>query len=58
MTAAPERVADVAAGASVTAASVSWISQANEIISLIAGLIAIAAGMFAIAVHYKNLKKK
>lgn len=58
MTTAPERVADVAAGASVTAASVSWISQANEIISLIAGLIAIAAGMFAIAVHYRNLKKK
>jgi peptidoglycan biosynthesis protein MviN/MurJ (putative lipid II flippase) len=50
-------VADVAAGASVTAASVSWLSHANEIISLIAGLIAIAAGMFAIAVHYRNLKK-
>lgn len=57
MTTAPERVADVAAGASVTAASVSWLSQANEIISLVAGLIAIAAGMFAIAVHLKNLRK-
>lgn len=57
MTTPAERVADVAAGASVTAASVSWLSHANEIISLIAGLIAIAAGMFAIAVHYRNLKK-
>ena len=45
MTTAPERVADVAAGASVAAASVSWISHANEIISLVAGLIAIAAGI-------------
>jgi hypothetical protein len=58
MTTEPERVADIAAGASVTAASVSWISHANEIISLVAGLIAIAAGMFAIAVHYRNLRKK
>jgi hypothetical protein len=52
-----ERVGDIAAAGSVTAASVSWLSQANEIISLIAGLIAIAAGCFAIAVHFKNLRK-
>jgi hypothetical protein len=52
-----ERVGDVAAAGSVTAASVSWMTQANEIISLVAGLIAIAAGCFAIAVHLKNLKK-
>jgi hypothetical protein len=52
-----DRVGDVAAAGSVTAASVSWMTQANEIISLIAGLIAIAAGLFAIAVHLKNLRK-
>ena len=52
-----ERVGDVAAAGSVTAASVSWMTQANEIISLVAGLIAICAGCFAIAVHFKNLRK-
>ena len=57
MTAPIERVGDVAAAGSVTAASVSWMTQANEIISLVAGLIAIAAGLFAIAVHFKNLRK-
>ena len=57
MTPQIERVGDVAAAGSVTAASVSWLSQANEIISLIAGIIAIAAGLFAIAVHFKNLRK-
>lgn len=57
MTHPVDRVADVAAAGSVTAAGVSWLSQANEIISLVAGLIAIAAGMFAIAVHLKNLRK-
>jgi hypothetical protein len=50
-------VGDVAAAGSVTAASVSWMTQANEVISLVAGLIAIAAGCFAIAVHFKNLRK-
>lgn len=57
MTTQIDRVGDVAAAGSVTAASVSWLSQANEIISLVAGVIAIAAGLFAIAVHLKNLKK-
>ena len=57
MNAPIERVGDIAAAGSVTAASVSWLSQANEIISLIAGLIAIAAGCFAVAVHFKNLRK-
>lgn len=57
MTPPVERVGDIAAAGSVTAASVSWMTQANEVISLIAGLIAIAAGLFAIAVHLKNLRK-
>jgi hypothetical protein len=57
MTTTGERVADIAAGTSVAAASVSWISHANEVIAFVAGLIAIVAGCFAIAVHYRNLKK-
>lgn len=57
MTTNAERVADIAAGASVTAASVSWVSQANEVVAFLAGIIAIIAGLFAIAVHYKNLRK-
>ena len=57
MTVPIERVGDVAAAGSVTAASVSWMTQANEVISLLAGLIAICAGCFAIAVHFKNLRK-
>lgn len=57
MTTNAERVADIAAGASVTAASVSWVSQANEVVAFLAGIIAIVAGLFAIAVHYKNLRK-
>lgn len=57
MTHTGDRVADIAAGTSVAAASVSWISHANEVIAFIAGLIAIVAGCFAIAVHYKNLRK-
>lgn len=57
MTPNAERVADISAGASVTAASVSWVSQANEIVAFIAGVIAIIAGLFAIAVHYRNLRK-
>jgi hypothetical protein len=57
MTTPIERAADVAAAGSVTAAGVSWFSQANEVIAFIAGLIAITAGCFAIAVHLKNLRK-
>jgi hypothetical protein len=57
MTTPIERAADVAAAGSVTAASVSWLSQANAVIAMVAGLIAIVAGCFAIAVHLKNLRK-
>ena len=53
-----QRAADVAAVGSVTAAGTSWLSHANEIISLVAGCIAIVAGVFAIAVHYKNLRRQ
>jgi hypothetical protein len=57
MTTPIERAADVAAAGSVTAAGVSWLSQANAVIAMVAGLIAIVAGCFAIAVHLKNLRK-
>lgn len=53
-----QRAADAAAVGSVTAAGASWLSSANEIISLVAGCIAIVAGVFAIAVHYKNLRRQ
>lgn len=52
-----QRAADVAAVGSVTAAGTSWLSHANEIISLVAGCIAIVAGIFAICVHYRNLQR-
>ena len=52
-----QRAADAAAAGSVAAAGASWLSHANEIISLVAGLIAIIAGCFAIAVHFKNLRR-
>ena len=51
------RAADAAAAGSVAAAGASWLSHANEIISLVAGLIAIVAGCFAIAVHFKKLRR-
>jgi len=37
---------------------VSWLSQANEIVSLLAGVIAICAGVFAIVVHALNIREK
>ncbi len=52
-----QRAADVAAVGSVSAAGASWLSHANEIISMIAGVIAIIAGLFAIAVHFRNLRR-
>lgn len=52
-----QRAADAAAAGSVAAAGASWLSHANEIISMIAGMVAIIAGCFAIAVHFKNLRR-
>jgi hypothetical protein len=50
------RAADAAAAGSVAAAGTSWLSHANEFISLLAGCIAIVAGLFAIAVHLRTLR--
>jgi hypothetical protein len=53
---APQRAADAAAAGSIAAAGTSWLSNANEIVTLLAGLIAIVAGSFAIAVHIRSLR--
>lgn len=53
-----QRTADAAAASSAVSASVSWLSQANEIVSLIAGLIAICAGVFAMVIHALNIRDK
>lgn len=55
---APQRAADAAVASSAVSASVSWLSQANEIVSLVAGLIAICAGVFAMVVHALNIREK
>lgn len=49
--------ANVATGVSVTSTAVAWVAQANEIVSLIAGLVAIVAGIYAI-LHYRKALKK
>lgn len=49
--------AAVATGTSVASASLAWITQANEIVSFIAGLVAIVAGLFAIAHYWKSIRK-
>jgi len=54
----PQRAADIAAGVSVAAAGTSWISQANEVVSLIGSVIAIMAGCGAMLVHYLNVRDK
>jgi hypothetical protein len=51
-----QRAADTAAAGSVAAAGASWMSHANEIVSFLAGCIAIVAGLFAIAVHLRTLR--
>lgn len=51
------RAADIAAAGSIASASVSWVGTANEILQLVATVIAIVAGLFAIFVHHAKLKK-
>ena len=55
---APQRASDAAVASSAVSAGVSWLSQANEIVSLLAGVIAICAGVFAIVVHALNIREK
>lgn len=51
------KTADTALTVSATSVIGSWLLDAAPYIQLAAALIAIVAGLFAIAVHYKNLKK-
>lgn len=49
-----QRAADTAAGISAAAAASTWLSNANEIATFIASLVAILAGLFAIAAHIRK----
>lgn len=49
------RVADVAAGASITGASVAWLAEVNAWIQIAAGIVAVIAGLSAAIFHiYKT----
>ena len=52
------RGADIAAGVSIAAAGTSWLSSANEIITFIAGIIAIIVGFFAVVSHALTIREK
>ena len=51
--------ANVATGVSAASAATAWITltQANQIVSIIAGCVAIVAGIYAIAHYRKHLRK-
>jgi hypothetical protein len=49
--------ANVAAGTSVASAALAWVSQANEIASFLASVVAIIAGLYAIAHYRKSMRK-
>lgn len=53
-----QRAADAAAAGSVTLWGFTSVAHVNEIVQLIAGVVAIVAGGFAIAVHWKRLRSK
>lgn len=52
-----ERVADGAAAVSVSAATMSWVSEVNALLQLVATVVAIIAGIFAIIVHWRRLQR-
>lgn len=52
-----QRAADIAAAGSIASASVSWLGTANEVLQLVATVIAIVAGLFAVLVHHARLKQ-
>lgn len=49
---AAQRAADAAAAASVSLAGWTWVTQANEILQLIATAVAIVAGLLAARYHW------
>lgn len=52
---APEKVALGVAGAGATISGATWLAQANQIVGILAGLVAIVAGVYAI-LHYHHLR--
>lgn len=48
--------ADVAAVTSASGATFTWIAQANDILQLVATLVAIGAGIYAIKWHRIRIK--
>ena len=54
---APANVATVATAAFATTSVGTYLAQANTIVSILAGLVAIVAGLYAIA-HYRRSHKK
>lgn len=55
---ASKTAADAATVGSVAAAGTSWLASANEVISFIAGCIAIVAGLFAVYSHVITIQNK
>lgn len=51
------RGADAGVVTSVAAASVSWLTTANEVVQLIAGLVAIASGLAALWYYIKSNRR-
>lgn len=49
--------ADVAAGISAGSAGYAWLGTANEVVQLLAGIVAIAAGIAALRFHLVKTKE-
>jgi hypothetical protein len=49
--------ANLAAGASVSSATIAWLAPMTQFAQLIAAVVAIVAGLYAIA-HYRMAHKK
>lgn len=50
------KVADAAAAATVGAAGMSWVAEANEIMTLVATVVATLVGVATLAYHYERWK--
>lgn len=48
------RVADAGVATAVAAATISWLDTANQIVQLIAGLVAIASGVAALWFYIRS----
>ena len=55
---AVDRGADVAAAASGALVAGTWISQANEVLTLVATVVAILSGLFALGYHYRRWRRE